>query len=140
MNEVEEVQENDLSIIQKMNGYAKGSIKYFGAHPMFPKECKMTLRVNTDSIKFGTMFKKDEIPLDQITHVSIETEEEIIERFTATRIALFGPFALAFKKRKVNKEKYLVIETEDFTLTFEGKSLFARKIAEKIYTNIKKYN
>lgn len=131
---------NDLSIIQKINGYAKGNIKYFGAYPLFPKECKMSLRVNTNTLKFGTIFKKEEISLDQIKRVSIETEKETIERFTATRIALLGPFALAFKKRKVRKEKYLVIETEDFTLTFEGKSLFARKAAEKLYNNMKKYN
>lgn len=97
----------------------------------------MNVTVNAEKLKIGTMLKKDEIPLDKIKRVSIETEKEVIERFTATRIALLGPFALAFKKKKVSKKKYLVIETEDFTLTFEGESMIAKVMAQKIYTNMK---
>lgn len=140
MSEIKETNEEKKSFFQKMNEYGSGSLKYFGSHPMFPKECKMTVTVNADTLKFGTMLKKEEITLNKIKRVSIETEQEVIERLTATRIALFGPFALAFKKRKVNKNKYLVIEAENFTLTFEGESLLARALAEKIYNNMKKYN
>ncbi|MDU4428601.1 MAG: hypothetical protein E7K85_07685 [Clostridium sp.] len=125
------------SFLQKANEYGSGNLKYFGAHPLFPKECKMNVTVNAEKLKIGTMLKKDEIPLDKIKRVSIETEKEVIERFTATRIALLGPFALAFKKKKVSKKKYLVIETEDFTLTFEGESMIAKVMAQKIYTNMK---
>lgn len=133
MSEVKEKK----SFFQKANEYGSGNLKYFGSHPLFPKECKMNVTVNAETLKFGTMLKKDEISLDKIKRVSIETEKEVIERFTATRIALFGPFALAFKKKKVSKKKYLVIETEDFALTFEGEGMIARAMAQKIYNNMK---
>lgn len=125
------------SLFQKANEYGSGNLKYFGSHPLFPKECKMNVTVNSEVLKFGTMLKKEEIPLEKIKRVGFETEKEVIERFTATRIALFGPFALAFKKRKVSKNKYLVIETDSFTLTFEGEGLLARAMSQKIYNNMK---
>jgi hypothetical protein len=43
-------------------------------------------------------------------HASLETVGQINSRFTATRLALAGPLALAFKKKKDQRELYLTIE------------------------------
>jgi len=50
---------------------------------------------------------------------SIETAGQINARFTATRIALLGPFALAFKKKKDKRELYLTIEGHGFGMVLE---------------------
>lgn len=48
---------------------------------------------------------------------SVQTEGEIRSRFTATRIVAMGPLALAFKKKKDNREFFLVIEGPEFLIT-----------------------
>ena len=127
-----------MGVFQKMMDYGSANLKYYGAHPLFAKECKMNLSVNTEEFKFGTMTKKYSYSIEDVKHVSIQTEKEVMERFTATRIALLGPFALAFKKKKITKSKYLVIECKDAILTFEGDCLQARNFATKLYNNINK--
>lgn len=47
---------------------------------------------------------------------SVETAGEVEARFTATRILLLGVFALAFKKKKDNRDMWLTIEGEDFII------------------------
>jgi len=48
---------------------------------------------------------------------SVQTEGEIRERFTATRILALGVFALAFKKKTSDKDVFVVIEHPDYVIT-----------------------
>lgn len=127
---------NGKGFFQQIRETTNATLKYYGSCPLFPKECKMNLKVDTTNLKFGTLLKQEIVPLSDVKNVKIETEKEIVERLTATRIALFGPFALAFKKRKVNKTKYMVIECENYVLTFEGDSFSARTFCERLYKNM----
>lgn len=47
---------------------------------------------------------------------TIETAGEVESRFTATRLLALGVFALAFKKKKDNRELWLTIEGPDFVI------------------------
>lgn len=121
-----------------LNNYS-ATLKYYGSHPYYPKEGKLTLKLTPSVLKFSSTFGQEVItPLSDIRTVKIETEEEVIRRFTATRIALFGPFALAMKKKKVNKKKYLIIECMDFTLTLDGESFIAKQFCKQLYDNVMK--
>lgn len=48
---------------------------------------------------------------------SVETEGDIRDRFTATRILALGVFALAFKKKTSDKDVYVIIEHTDYVIT-----------------------
>lgn len=50
---------------------------------------------------------------------TLDTAGQIEARFTATRLALMGPFALAFKKKKDKRELFLVIEGQGFSIVQE---------------------
>ena len=43
-------------------------------------------------------------------HAEVDSAGELSKRFTATRLALFGPFALAMKKSKDKRQLFLAIE------------------------------
>ncbi|MEG2610493.1 MAG: SHOCT domain-containing protein [Bacilli bacterium] len=115
-------------------------LKYYGGHPLYSKEEAVYLSVNESEI---TVDRKGltgsceifTVNLEDIKKVTIEKEEEVIRRYTATRLALFGPFALAMKKKKVNKKEYLVIECKDFILTFDSNP----KLCETIYLKVNNY-
>jgi|BioPla2DNA2_1021312.scaffolds.fasta_scaffold17145_5 NAD kinase len=126
-----------MGVFSKMVESGSANLKYYGSHPLFPKECKMRITVNANEFMMASGLKKHVYNLSEVKNVSIQTEKEVMERFTATRIALLGPFALAFKKKKVSKHQYLVIECDDAIITFEGDTFLARTFAEKMYTNIR---
>jgi hypothetical protein len=70
-------------------------------------------------------------------HASVETEGEIVRRYTATRLVLAGPLALAFKKKKDRRELYLTVEGNGFAFVVEcnpKKGAEARQFAAKINT------
>jgi hypothetical protein len=48
---------------------------------------------------------------------SVQTEGEIRDRFTATRILAIGIFALAFKKKTSDKDVFVVIEHPEYVIT-----------------------
>jgi hypothetical protein len=48
---------------------------------------------------------------------SVQTEGEIRDRFTATRIVALGVFALAFKKKTSDKDVFLVIEGDGYLIS-----------------------
>ena len=69
------------------------------------------------------------------TTAHVETAGEIDSRFTATRLALMGPFALAFKKKKDKRELYLTVEGPEFAWVIEIQpdlSASARKFAAEL--------
>lgn len=134
----QEIQEEKLQ--QKFSKPYQVSINYFGMHPSIPKECKVTFRMTEESICVDTLFKGTfEIKYNQINSCNMQLEEEVIQRFTATRIALFGPFALAMKKKKVNKTKYIVIECDDFVVTLDGDSKYSEDILQGINYHLRNY-
>jgi hypothetical protein len=68
---------------------------------------------------------------------SVETDGEMIRRFTATRLILLGPLALAFRKKKDKRELYLMVEGKDFAFVAPcnpKKGLEARQFAAAINT------
>ena len=50
---------------------------------------------------------------------TVETAGEITRRVTATRILATGVFALALKKKKDDRELYLIVEGETFSFAAE---------------------
>ncbi len=50
---------------------------------------------------------------DEIEKIRYETKQEICERVTATRIALLGVYAFAFKKKEIQNQKYISIELNE---------------------------
>jgi Uncharacterised protein family UPF0547 len=53
------------------------------------------------------------ISVDQIDRVYVEDKSQIVQRLTATRLLLIGPFAFAAPKAKKRSEFCLVIESQD---------------------------
>ncbi len=49
----------------------------------------------------------------------VETDGEVVRRYTATRILFTGVFALAIKKKKDNRELFVVIEGQDFAFVVD---------------------
>lgn len=68
-------------------------------------------------------------------HAIVDTAGEIDKRFTATRLLLTGPFALAWRKKKDKRELYIAVEGDGFAFVEEvdpKKGAEARKFAAKI--------
>ena len=83
----------------------------------FPK-LKLTL-IGKVKVRDGEIIHgRDRWPLAG-AEARVETAGEVSDRFTATRLALLGPFALAFKKKKDNRELYLTVEGEGFAFVVE---------------------
>ena len=67
----------------------------------------------TITIQDTTISSKGERHSLKGVHAYLEDGSALESRITATRLLLFGPFALAMKKRK-GGEKYLIVEGPDF--------------------------
>ena len=67
----------------------------------------------TITIENTTISSKGERHSLKGVHAYLEDGSALESRITATRLLLFGPFALAMKKRK-GGEKYLIVEGPDF--------------------------
>lgn len=66
---------------------------------------------------------------------TVDTDGEIVRRFTASRLLLMGPFALAFKKKKDQRGLYLIVEGDGFAFVVDcnpKKGIEARKFAALI--------
>lgn len=59
-----------------------------------------------------------QLPMSKVVGLKVETDEEARQRFTVTRMALTGVFALAFPK-KTPGSVLVTIDTEDGPLLFE---------------------
>lgn len=86
------------------------SAEYRGGHPLITKEKGCVLKITNDDITINCAGKKATISYSDITGIHYETAEQVSRRYTATRILALGVFALAFKKKKVDKTKYLTID------------------------------
>lgn len=70
-------------------------------------------------------------------HATVETSGQLEKRVTATRLIMTGPFALALRKKKDNRELFLTVEGPTFAFVVEvdpKKQAEARKFAAKINT------
>lgn len=101
-------------------------IEYKGGHPAITKEKSCSLSIDDCSIIIN-IGKGAPIGFGDIDSIHFETAEQINRRITATRLVLLGPFALAFKKKKMDKQKYLTIDFNfngvESTCVFGGKNV-----------------
>lgn len=104
------------------------SINYNGGHPQLTRDGNCTLTVRGDGITVSlNIFGSQSIAIQDIIDIHLETQEQIEERVTATRLFTLGVFAFAFKKKKKNSEKYLTVDFKDSagltnTMLFSGKN------------------
>jgi len=84
------------------------TLKYLGGHPSITSEGDAYLTLKNGNVTLRKGFKK--VTIENIKSARYETESEIKRRYTATRIAFLGVFALAFKKQKNIQHKFLTIE------------------------------
>ena len=99
------------------------TLKYVGGHPLITSEGDSSLIIKNGVATLRKGFNI--VQIKDIKAVRYESEEEIKSRYTATRIAFLGIFALAFKKKKKIQHKFLVIECSyegmDCAVIFTGK-------------------
>lgn len=93
----------------------------------------ISLDLYEDKLIFKQLWKTyHTLDLECIKDVQYKTEEEISKDVTLTRILAFGIFAWGMKKKKVTKDYYLIISTEeegftnDIVIEIEGGSLTQR--------------
>jgi hypothetical protein len=96
--------------------------KYLGGHAGRVKETAALLRLSDEGVRvkpgIGRAFIEE--PWSSITELAAEGPDQIASRFTATRLLLTGPLALAFKKKQ--KLGYVVIRGEFGEFLFEVKT------------------
>lgn len=88
-------------------------------------------------VKHGEIHHKDGSGPVLGAHATVDTAGEIDKRFTATRLLLTGPFALAWRKKKDRRELYIVVEGQGFAFVESvdpKKGAEARKFAARINT------
>lgn len=93
-------------------------IHYLGGHPLYPNESDAVIEIKEDRVLLYFYHEEYELGYQDIENVSIKTQEEVLRRMTATRYALFGIYALAMQKKEINKTNYIIIECENFILSF----------------------
>ncbi len=86
------------------------SCKYCGGHPYLNKESTGTLYVYQDRIEYHIFKKQFEIILQDIMNVDLVTQEHLLQRFTATRLATFGFLGMAIPKKSMHTTSYIIIE------------------------------
>lgn len=99
------------------------SLIYKGGHPKLSKEKKCNLVISNNGVEINCGLSGNAfVSFEQITGVHYETSEQIEKRITATRLLTLGVFALAFKKKNI--EKFLTIDYTDNgldnTILFNG--------------------
>jgi hypothetical protein len=97
---------------------------YMGGIPTVhatPKQVVLLI-VDEDGVHLrGGFAGKDDlfsVPWEQVAALSAEGPDQVETRFTATRVALMGPFALAFKKDK-KSDCFVVVELVDGEFLFQ---------------------
>ena len=82
---------------------------YCGGHEDLTKETSGNIFLYEDRLEFSVIRKKFIIYIDDITDNRISTYQQILQRMTATRIALFGIFASAMPQKSLYQQSYLQI-------------------------------
>lgn len=111
-------------------------VYYLGGHPLFSNESKAVIEINEDNVKLYFYDEIFELKYQDIENVSVKTQEEVLRRMTATRYVLFGVFALAMKKKEVNRTNYIIIECNKFLLSFTENT----EVLKALYNAFEAYN
>jgi hypothetical protein len=86
----------------------------------------------------------DSIPRNSVNQITVDSKSQITQRFTATRIAALGVFALAAPKNQRHQEFCLIIEWDDFhgaqTTVFEFVGEDAAGLANQAANTLKRYS
>lgn len=95
-----------------------------GGHPSVNKpEPGSFLKIDDAGVQllggFGGRNLLISTPWDEVTALSAEGPDQVQTRFTVTRFALMGPFALAFKKDK-KSDCYVVVESVEGEFLIPG--------------------
>jgi hypothetical protein len=97
-------------------------VTHLGGLPELQDSATYTVASDHEGLRFqtGTIKKVDFLVFkwSEIS-ASIGTEEEIKERLTLARVALVGPFAVFFRKKKATKVFFLTVTTASGTGIFE---------------------
>ncbi len=110
-------------------------VEYKGGHPSLPKEGDCTLKMTNDSVTLSiSLARYATIDYATINNISFETAEQIGKRITATRLLTLGVFALAFKKKTKDSEKYLTIEFSENGI--DSAVLLGGKKAQEAYSKL----
>ena len=109
-------------------------LEYKGGHPALPKEKDCTLKITNYDITISYGLSSAKVDYSSITNINFETAEQISRRITATRILTLGVFALAFKKKKKDTEKYLTVEFNENGI--DSAILFGGKKAQEAYSKL----
>lgn len=101
------------------------SLEYQGGHPSITKDGKSMIYITNENFKITCGSQSSITGFENITGIHYENAEQVEKRITATRLIALGPFALAFKKKKKTKEKFLTVDLSengiDNTILFGGK-------------------
>lgn len=119
------IKDVDLDEIDSKKLGTLSSLEYKGGHPLIVKEGKVDIDLYENKLVIAYSLNRIEASFRNILNVHYETQEQIEKRITATRLITLGVFALAFKKKKKNTDKYLTIDFKDdngleYTALFTG--------------------
>ncbi len=82
----------------------------FGLNEVKPQELVRCGETETEFIFFSSDKQIGSIPAKAVTNIFVEDKSKTSARFTATRFATLGVFALAFKKKKNVPSFYITLE------------------------------
>ena len=86
---------------------------YCGGHESLEKETSGSIYLFEDRLEFWVIRKKFIIYMDDITDNRINTYQQVLQRLTVTRIALFGIFAAAMPQKNLYQQSYLQITCKE---------------------------
>lgn len=86
---------------------------YCGGHEDLEKETSGSIYLFEDRLEFWVIRKKFTIYIDDITDNRINTYQQVLQRLTVTRIALFGIFAAAMPQKNLYQQSYLQITCKE---------------------------
>lgn len=87
-------------------------VKYLGGHPDIGKESPLNLTLEKDKVTVGLLKNKTVFTYEDI-HIEQKTHEQISRNVTLGRVLLTGVFALAWRKKRVDRQHYLVCKQKD---------------------------
>lgn len=108
------------------------SLEYHGGHPAIVKDGKCVVYITNENFKISCGTQSSITGFETITGIHYENAEQVEKRITATRLLALGPFALAFKKKKKTKEKFLTIDYSENGI--ENTVLFGGKHAQEAHS------
>ena len=89
------------------------AVKYLGGHPEIVKESAANLILDSEKVVISIPLRqKAELKYQDIT-MQHKTYEQISKDITLGRVLLVGIFALAWKKKRVDKKGYITIRYND---------------------------